>query len=533
MIADETTKEMIQAKVLLHNEYLLLQMLKNIENVENNYDFFIDIIPNEKSKVATKRFTLVLDAYSDKSCENWLNISEVNHYISLQEYISKNKLNERDATFIFYEIVKIVERIHKLNVCHRDLKIQNFLINYKTKKIMLTNFCLGVVCSDSQNLSDQRGSPAYISPELLQGSYNGKMSDVWTLGVVFFILIYQNFPFVDSTTAALFKKICQCELTFPDGGVRISEETKKLIKNHLLTTTDRFTATETREYLERQFEKIQRTTNITSRSLTRDDQIVPDVDNEETKLICQDAPKYDLSSENISIVLKMMSNQESNNNKMFLRPSLLSERSNRIITVSPSPSGVTRNLTRQINQLSVRNHQHQATANLSWHNRITNSMYEIRFRPASTERSRIQQRSVQGNSSVTSSSTSQNAGYDAIYSALNELFSSGNFPSNGIVHTFHGIINQDIALKLSVWLRTNFHDNSLIREIYLQSSHSPGDDIGKFIEFLRRCNVEMEVIGGQIYVKSQQTNQLLIFLTFLLQLAGYNNNYFLNISRSP
>lgn len=528
---------MIQAKVLLHNEYLLLQMLQNIETVENNYDFFIDTIsnPNEKSKVPSisKRYCLVLNAYNDKSCENWMNISEVNHYISLQEYISKNKLSEKDALIIFYEIVKVVEQIHKLNVCHRDLKIQNFLINYKTKKIMLTNFCLGVVCSDSQLLRDQRGSPAYISPELLQGSYNGKNSDLWTLGVVFFILIYQNFPFVDSTTAALFKKICQCELTFPTDGIRISEETKKLIKNHLLTTTDRFTATETREYLERQFEKIQRTTNITSRVITRDEQVVPDVGNEETKLICQEIPlpKHDLSSENISMVLKMMSNQESNNNKMFLRPSLLAERSNRISV--PSPSGVTRNLTRQINQLSVRNHQ---PANLSWHNRITNSMYEIRFRPAGSERSRIQHRSMQGNSSVTSSSSIANAGYEAIYSALNELFSSGAFPSNGIVHNFNGIINQDIALKLSVWLRTNFHDNSLIREIYLQSSHSPlspGDDIGKFIEFLRRCNVEMEVIGGQIYVKSQQTNQLLIFLTFLLQLAGYNNSYFLNISRSP
>lgn len=526
-------------------------MLKNIDNVEKCHDFFVDNLPqtltNDKAKVPTSkntlRITMVLDAYSDKSCENWMNISEVNHYISLQEYMIRHKLSEREALAIFYEIVKVVEKIHAMNVCHRDLKIQNFLINYHTRKIMLTNFCLGVVCTDSQLLLDQRGSPAYISPELLQGNgYNGKASDVWTLGVIFFILCYQNFPFIESTTAALFKKICQCEFTFPtEGGVRISEDTKKLIKNHLLTTTDRFTATETREYLERQFEKIQRTTNITSRAFTRDDQIVPDIDCESespSKIICQDtpSPKYELSTENISHALKMMSNQESSNNKMFLRPSLLAERSNRI-SVSPSgPSGVTRNLTRQINQLSVRNNQHQANANLSWHNRITNSLYEIRFRPVTTERARMQQRSVQGNASSPGSTSVNNAGYEAIYSALNELFSSGNFPSNGIVHNFNGVINQEIAFKLSVWLRTNFHDNPLIREIYLQSSHSPhspGDDIGKFIEFLRRCNVEMEVINGQVYVKSQQSNQILIFLTFLLQLAGYNNNYFLNISRSP
>lgn len=521
---------MIQAKVLLHNEHLLLQILKNTEGVERSYGLFIDVL---QTKVPTKRFTLVLDAYSDKSCENWMNISDTNHFISLQEYLSRHKLSEREALVIFYEIVKVVERIHSMDICHRDLKIQNFLINYQTRRVMLTNFCLGVHCTDTQLLNDQRGSPAYISPELLQGPYNGKHSDIWTLGVIFYILVYQNFPFVDSTTAALFKKICQCELTFPIDGVRVTEETKKLIKNHLLTTTDRFTATETREYLERQFEKIQRTTNITSRALTKDDQIVPDIDNEEPKLICQDppSPKYELSTENISMVLKMMSSQESNNSKMFLRPSLLAERSNRI-SVSPGPSGVTRNLTRQINQLSVRNHQH-SNANLSWHNRITNSMYEIRFRPAGSDRTRAQRTSAQ----QASSSSNSNTAFETIYSALNEYFSNGNLPSsNGIVHSFQGIITQDIALKLSAWLRSNFHDNPLIREIYFQSTHgphNPSDDIAKFIEFLRRCDVQMEMINNQVCVKSQQTNQILIFLTLLLQLAGYNNNYFLNISRSP
>jgi serine/threonine protein kinase len=474
--------------------------------------------------VPAKRITLVLDAYCDKSCENWMNINQYNHYISLQEFISRQKLTEKEALVIFYEIVKVVERIPSLNICHRDLKIQNFLINFHTKRVILTNFCLGkLLSSENQLLFDQRGSPAYISPDILQGSYYGKPSDTWTLGIILYILVYANFPFVENTTAALFKKICQCELIFPTDGVRISDETKQLIKSHLLTTTDRFTASETREYLERQFEKIQRTASITTRALQKDDQVVPDIDNQQRKLICQDppSPKFDLSTENISVVLKMMSHQEANNSKMFLRPSLLAERSNRI-SVSPSPSGVTRTLTRQINELSVRNHQNSNTG-LSWHNRINNSMYEVRFR-AGSDRVRIQ-RSV--------NAVSNSSSFEAIYSTLNELFSNGSLPSNGIVHNFHGIVNQDIALKLSIWLRTNFHDNPLIRDIYNQSNHSPGDDIGKFIEFLRQCNVEMEVINGQIYVKAQQSNQILIFMTYLLQLAGYNNNYFLNISRSP
>jgi hypothetical protein len=357
-------------------------------------------------------------------------------------------------------------------------------------------------------------------------------TDIWTLGVILYILIYSNFPFVENTTVALFKKISQCEVVLPSE-VRVSEPTRKLIKNHLLTASgDRFSATEIREYLERQFERIHRASVISTASIQRDDQVVPDMDNQPTKLICQDppSPKFELSTENISLVLKMMSpTTQQEQNKMFLKPSLLAERCNRI-SVSPSNSpsgnsvGVTRNLTRQINNLSVRNRQH--TAGLSWHNRISNSnLYEVRFRAAEStimsDRARMQQRAISTSGVISS--------FGAIYNTLNDLFSNGNFPANAIVHEFQGVVNQDIALKLSIWLRTNFNENSLVREIYQSSNHSPGNDVEKFVEFLRRCHVEMEMVNGQPTVKSVQSNQILIFMTYLLQLAGYNNNYFLNI----
>lgn len=503
------------------------------------------MIPDEKSKTSKmkKRIVLVLDSFCDRSSENWMNIVDVNHEISLQEYISKHKspLSEREALLVFYEIVKVVEFIHSRGIIHRDLKLQNFLINLQTRRVTLTNFCLGkLLSSENQLLCDQRGSPAYISPDVLNGPYRGKPADLWTLGVILYILVYGSFPFVENTTASLFKKIRQCELVLPNEGVKVSDSTKRLIKNHLLTaSTDRFTATEVREYLDRQFEKIQRASATMAATAGKDDQVVPDISNISTelpKVICSETrPKFDLSREPITGFLKMMSPTQQEHNKMFLKPSLLAERCNRISMppsdssdhISPSHVGLTRTLTTQINNLTVRNRQHN-NSGLSWHNRIsTSGLYEVRFRTSSVEsmmmdRSRVR---AAGNSS------SLNPSFDAINTTLNDLFSSGNFPSNAIVHEFHGNINQDIALKLSIWLRTNFHDNDLVREIY-QSTHSPGDDIGRFVEFLRRCSVQMELINGQIFVKAQQTNQHLIFLTYLLQLAGYNNNYFLNLSRN-
>ena len=58
------------------------------------------------------------------------------------------------------------------NIVHRDLKLGNMVLNKKRREVVITNFCLGkhLVCEDDL-LKDQRGSPAYISPDVLSGAY--------------------------------------------------------------------------------------------------------------------------------------------------------------------------------------------------------------------------------------------------------------------------------------------------------------------------------------------------------------------------
>lgn len=65
------------------------------------------------------------------------------------------------------------------NVVHRDLKLGNFVLNLNTYKVTITNFCLGRhLVNENDLLSDQRGSPAYISPDVLCGKpYKGKIED--------------------------------------------------------------------------------------------------------------------------------------------------------------------------------------------------------------------------------------------------------------------------------------------------------------------------------------------------------------------
>ncbi|KAJ1176467.1 hypothetical protein NDU88_001747 [Pleurodeles waltl] len=249
------TQEERQGKMLLHTEYSLLSLLPNQDGVVHHHglfqdrscDFIEDVDANKLVKKTKKRICLVLDClcahdFSDKTAD----------LINLQHYVIKEKrLSERETVVIFYDVVRVVEALHKKNIVHRDLKLGNMVLHKRTHRITVTNFCLGKhLVSEDDLLKDQRGSPAYISPDVLSGRpYRGKPSDMWALGVVLFTMLYGQFPFYDSIPQELFRKIKAAEYTIPEDG-RVSENTVFLIRKLLvLDPQQRLMASEVLESL--------------------------------------------------------------------------------------------------------------------------------------------------------------------------------------------------------------------------------------------------------------------------------------------
>ena len=249
-IAAETQDEK-QGKMLLHTEHSLLSLLDGMEGVIRKHDFFTEYCLHEEdvgrgrlvyNGKRTRRICLVLDCLSPNDFT-----STTADLINLQHHVIREKrLSEKETLVVFYNVVKIVERLHARNVVHRDLKLGNIVLNQRSKKVTLTNFCLGKhLMNERDMLKDQRGSPAYISPDVLSGKpYLGKPSDMWALGVVLFTMLYGQFPFYDSVPQELFSKIKSAEYTIPDDG-RVSEDTKSVIRKLLLTDpSKRLTASE-------------------------------------------------------------------------------------------------------------------------------------------------------------------------------------------------------------------------------------------------------------------------------------------------
>jgi len=194
--------------------------------------------------------------------------------------IKEKKLFEKESLKIFYEVVQIVKDLHERNIVHGDLKLGNMVFNLRTRRVTLINFCLGKhLLNENELLKDQRGSPAYISPDVLSGKpYLGKPIDMWALGVVLYTMLYGQFPFYDQAPQELFRKIKSAEFVIPRE-IRVSESTQTLIKKLLvLNSKQRLTAQQTLDFLQSSFSLWTSPSSKLSHYL----QIVPDIDNIKT-----------------------------------------------------------------------------------------------------------------------------------------------------------------------------------------------------------------------------------------------------------
>lgn len=91
----------------------------------------------------------------------------------LFEYVVEHtKINEKDSAAITKQLLKTIKYLNSLNICHRDVKPENILINPKSLHIKVIDFGLSTYFSDFQQLTTKVGTPYYVSPEVLKGNYN-------------------------------------------------------------------------------------------------------------------------------------------------------------------------------------------------------------------------------------------------------------------------------------------------------------------------------------------------------------------------
>ncbi|KAM0937261.1 putative protein kinase CAMK-CAMKL-CHK1 family [Dioscorea sansibarensis] len=146
---------------------------------------------------------------------------------------SHGRFREVEARKYFQQLINAVDYCHSRGVFHRDLKPENLLLD-SSGILKVSDFGLSALPQQVREdglLHTTCGTPNYVAPEVISDKgYDGAKADLWSCGVILFVLMAGYLPFEDSNLASLYKKIFKADFTCPSW---FSTSAKKLIKRIL------------------------------------------------------------------------------------------------------------------------------------------------------------------------------------------------------------------------------------------------------------------------------------------------------------
>ena len=195
-----------QKKNVVNNE---LKLLKQIDN--------INIVKLYEVIETSSYLYLVMEYIEGISLLDTIRRDE-NHY-----------LEEQRALKIFIQIIKAIMYCQSKNICHRDIKLENILIT-KDDIVKIIDFGFAVKTDKETYQNLFCGSPSYMAPEIVnKEKYIAQYSDIWSLGVLFYSMLYGRFPFKANAQEDLFKVINDAKVEFPED-IEVNDKIKKLLK---------------------------------------------------------------------------------------------------------------------------------------------------------------------------------------------------------------------------------------------------------------------------------------------------------------
>ena len=145
-----------------------------------------------------KNITKILEVCNDE--EYMLIIMEYINGGNLFSFVKKRrKLSEKMAKFLFRQIILGIQHIHSKNVVHRDIKLENILIDFDNN-VKICDFGIGKVLeNEDELLYDKCGTPMYMAPEIIlandDNGYKGFPVDIWSSGITLYIMLSGSLPF--------------------------------------------------------------------------------------------------------------------------------------------------------------------------------------------------------------------------------------------------------------------------------------------------------------------------------------------------
>ncbi|GAC72266.1 serine/threonine protein kinase [Moesziomyces antarcticus T-34] len=148
-----------------------------------------------------------------------------------QYIVDRGRMPEPEARRFFQQVICAMEYCHRHKIVHRDLKPENLLLD-EYLNVKIGDFGLSNIMTDGDFLKTSCGSPNYAAPEVISGRlYAGPEIDIWSCGVILYVMLCGRLPFDDEYIPTLFKKINNGIYTLPS---YLSQEARHLLSQMLI-----------------------------------------------------------------------------------------------------------------------------------------------------------------------------------------------------------------------------------------------------------------------------------------------------------
>ena len=133
-----------------------------------------------------------------------------------EHIVNQGAYSEHDAVDVTLQITSAIAYLHDLNIVHRDIKPENILLKKKgTMELKLADFGLSKMFDATVRMQTTCGSPGYVAPEVLTDDMYGREVDMWSVGVIAYVLLSGFPPFYSENIKELFQQIMIAKYDFP------------------------------------------------------------------------------------------------------------------------------------------------------------------------------------------------------------------------------------------------------------------------------------------------------------------------------
>ena len=230
LLKEGSSSKIYLARSKYTDEYVAIKAI-NKSPLKNNLDDLLLITKQiETLKILKHRNIVTLyEIYESKKY-----IYLITEYLSgkdlIEKIIHKKRFNEEEALRIFFQLLDAFTYMHKMNICHRNIRTEHILFD-KNNRPKIIGFGYSSFYESNKVIEGAYGSLCYACPEIIdEMPYNPELADVWSLGVILYVLICGYLPFSDEDDNKNKILISNGKIDFPK---EISNKLKDLLRHML------------------------------------------------------------------------------------------------------------------------------------------------------------------------------------------------------------------------------------------------------------------------------------------------------------